>query len=317
MEKPTSNRPLFRGLPIGVLTLGLLLLLSSASVSADDRETGKTFNAPGAIIYYEVRGGGSATPLFVVNGGPGFDHSYLHCSDAWDRLAKDRPVVFYDQRGNGRSGPLKAGQSCTLADQIADLEALRAHLGFQQVDMLGHSWGGYLSMAYAARHPEHIKNLIICDSAAPRWQDTIFLFKDVFPETVARQDALAFAESLGDEEASRASIREYLSMLFVSAEKRDAFLAKASSYAYNRGVNRVLNQDIQKYDLNPELPKFKFPTLVITGRYDINVAPAVAYRIHRAIPNSQFVVFERSGHLPFYEEPDAFVRLVEEFLSKN
>jgi len=299
-----------------VLPAVFLILLSSSAI-ATAQESGKTFDASGAVIYFEVRGSGAGTPLFIVNGGPGFDHSYLHCSNAWDQLAKHRAVVFYDQRGNGRSGSLKAGQSCTLADQIADLEALRSHLGFGRIDVLGHSWGGYLAMAYAARHPDRIQHLIICDSAAPKWQDTIFLFKDVFPEGVARQDALNFSQTLGDADAGRESLREYLSMLFVSTEKRDEFLSKANSYAFNRQINQVLNQDLQKFDLNPELPKFKFPTLVITGRYDINVAPAVAYRIHKAIPNSRFVVFERSGHLPFYEEPEGFVSVLEEFLSKN
>jgi proline iminopeptidase len=305
----------------GALLVRLLGLVLLSFVFLDARtsaqESGKTFESSGAVIYFEVRGTGAGTPLFIANGGPGFDHSYLHCSNAWDSLAKHRAVVFYDQRGNGRSGALKAGQSCTLADQIADLDALRSHLGFARIDVLGHSWGGYLAMAYAARHPDRIRHLIICDSAAPKWQDTIFLFKDVFPEGVARQDALNFAQTLGDDEAGRESLREYLSMLFVSTQKRDEFLAKANSYAFNRGVNQILNQDLQKFDLNPELPKFKFPTLVITGRYDINVAPAVAYRIHKAIPNSRFAVFERSGHLPFYEEPEGFVSLVEEFLSKN
>ena len=56
------------------------------------------------------------------------------------------------------------------------------------------------------------------------------------------------------------------------------------------------------------------PTLVLTGRFDMNVAPSTAWRIHRAIPNSRFAVFERSGHLPFFEEPEAFVSAVEAFL---
>jgi proline iminopeptidase len=49
----------------------------------------------------------------------------------------------------------------------------------------------------------------------------------------------------------------------------------------------------------------------------MNVAPVVAYKIHQAIPGSHFAVFERSGHLPFFEEPDAFVRVMEEFLAGN
>jgi len=104
-------------------------------------------------------------------------------------------------------------------------------------------------------------------------------------------------------------------MLFHSPEKRDAFLARASSYVYRREVNKAIESDVRRFDLNPELPKFQFQTLVITGRYDFNVAPAVAWRIHSAIPGSRWAVFENSGHLPFFEERDQIVRVVEEFLA--
>jgi proline iminopeptidase len=292
-----------------------MLGLTGPSVLAQGTESGKTFEATGATIYYEVRGAeAKGLPLVVVNGGPGFDHNYLHCSGVWDQLAKSRPVVFYDQRGNGRSGALKSGQTCTLADQISDLDALIAHLGYSKVDMLGHSWGGYLSMAYCARHPERIQRLIICDSAAPRWQDTEFMFKYVFPDKVAKEDTNDFAAALGDASAADENIRIYLSMLLYSEQKRDAFLAHASDYHNDREVNRLVNQDLQRFDLNPELPKFKFPVIVLTGRYDMNVAPSTAYKIHKEIPGSQFVVFERSGHLPFYEEPEKFLEVVSKFL---
>ena len=80
-------------------------------------------------------------------------------------------------------------------------------------------------------------------------------------------------------------------------------------------VNEALVADLRRFDLGPELPKFRFPTLVVTGRFDANVAPAVAWKIHKAIPGSEFAVFERSGHLPFYEEPAEFIERVERFLA--
>jgi len=293
-----------------------LLAAGSAGLAGAATESGTMVKTPGASLYVEVRGGGQGgIPLVVANGGPGFDHSYLHVSDAWDRLAAKRPVVLYDQRGNGRSGALAKGQSCTVADQIEDLEAVRAHLGAPRIDLLGHSWGGYLAMAYAARHPDRIAHLILADSAAPKWSDTAFLFKDVFPEGVARQDALAFAGTLGDRDATAASLKEYLAMLCVSPAKRDVFLAAAPGFQVNNEVNALLNADLARYDLNPELPKLHLPALVLTGRYDANVAPSTAYKIHRAIAGSRFVVFETSGHLPFFEEPDAFVAAVEAFLA--
>jgi len=294
--------------------LALCLCLSTAALAADP-ESGKVFEAPGAAIYYEVIGSGNGTPMVVANGGPGFDHTYLHFSPVWKSLSKNRRIVFYDQRGNGRSSALKPGQSCTLADQIDDLEALRAHLGFERIVLLGHSYGGYLSMAYAARHAERVERMMIVDSAAPRWSDTLVLFKDIFPDTSERRDALAFAGEMGNKSASRESIALYLSMLFYSAEKRDAFVKNMPPDAFNKEVNQAVAGDMARFDLNPEIRKFKFPVLVITGRYDINVAPSVAYKIHQAIPRSRFIVFERSGHIPFYEEPEDFVRVTEAFLT--
>ena len=295
----------------------LILALGVPAVAATPTPApGATFETGGVTIWYEVRGGGPGTPLVVANGGPGFDHSYLLCGDVWDRLAKGRKVVFYDQRGNGRSSELKDGQPCGLAEQIDDLDALRAHLGFEKIDLMGHSWGGYLVMAYAARHSDRIAHLMIVDSAAPKIQDTVFLFKNIYPETTAREDALAFAVELGDEKAIAADLHEYMTMLFYTPEARDAFMARSTSFVYRQKVNKAVWNDLQRFDLNPELSKFKFPTLVITGRYDFNVAPSVAWAIHKAIPGSELAIFEKSGHLPFCEEPDTFLKRVEAFLSK-
>lgn len=309
----------------GTVTLAALMLSAAltgvagtpADVSAGAAEKGQRFDTGGVSIYYEILGGGTRTPLVLVNGGPGFDHVYMHCSDAWDRLAAGRKVVFYDQRGNGRSSAIKEGQSCLLADQIADLDALRARLGLEKMDLLGHSWGGYLVMAYAARHPERISRLMIIDSAAPKIQDTAFLFKNIYPETTAREDGLAFAAELGDEGAISADLREYMSMLFYSPAARDAMLARMDEMTYRQSVNKSVWNDLQRFDLNPELPKFRFPTLVATGRYDFNVAPSVAWSIHRAIPGSEFAVFEKSGHLPYCDESAAFVARLEAFLAKR
>ncbi|HEX5043620.1 MAG TPA: alpha/beta fold hydrolase [Candidatus Polarisedimenticolaceae bacterium] len=296
----------------------LLTLCGSATFAAGPAAlTRGTAESGGVTLAYEIRGVAPGRPLVVVNGGPGFDHRYLLVGDAWDRLAVSRRVVMYDQRGTGASSRIKEGQPCGLKEQIDDLEALRAHLGLETMDLLGHSWGGYLVMAYAARHPERIAHLVIADSAAPKIQDTLFEFKNFFPEKTEEEDGYAFAVELGDAKAIAADLTIYMTMLFHSPARRDAYLAafKAAD-AYQQAVNRAVWNDLQRFDLNPELPKFRFPSLVVTGRYDFNVAPSVAYAIHRAIPGSELAVFEDSGHLPFYEEPEAFVARLTQFLGK-
>ena len=91
------------------LFLFVVALFVVAPAHATRAESGTTFDGPGGKIYYEVIGSGDAIHLVLVSGGPGLDHSYLHTSTAWDVLARSRRVIFYDQRGNGRSSPLKEG----------------------------------------------------------------------------------------------------------------------------------------------------------------------------------------------------------------
>jgi len=294
-----------------VRLFAFVLLLAANGLA--QQPSGATFTSGGIPIYYEVLGNATGTPLVVVNGGPGFDHTYLLTSPVWQTIAKSRRVVFYDQRGTGRSVAPKGG-SYTLVENMEDLDGLRAQLGAERLDLLGHSWGGFLAMAYAARHPDRIAHLLLVDSGAPKLSDTVFLFKDVFPDVTVRQEALAFANELGEKAAIDTDLREYISMLFYSLEKRNAFIAQFSPSAYHKEVNQAVWKDASRFDLNPELGKFSFSTAVITGRFDMNVAPSVAYKINQQIKGSRLVIFERSGHLPFYEEPDRFSAVVDEFL---
>lgn len=303
------------GFQVGILGILLFCQLMVFPAWGGPLEAGKLFQGQEATLYFAIRGAEDGTPMLVINGGPGVDHGYmlstLHPSSALDELGKDRPIIVYDQRGVGKSPPLEAGQSCTVADQVADLEALRAYLGFERIHLLGHSFGGYLAMAYAARYPERIERLILCDSAAPRFADTLFLFSAVFPETHEKMMAITAT----DEASKKASFLHYFSMLFYSPTNRDAYLAQVTEINANSEVAGLLFKDMEGLDFTPALATLGFPTLVLTGRFDSNVAPSVAYAIHKAIPGSQLVVFEKSGHLPFYEEQESFVRTVRQFLS--
>jgi len=295
------------------LTLLVPLAPAAAAPARPDGE-GHTLLNDGVKIWYEARGAGRGTPLVVVNGGPGFDHGYELCSDVWDRLGRTRPVVMYDQRGTGRSGPLEAGRSCTLRDQVADLEALRVELGREQIDLLGHSWGGFLVMAYAVTHPERVRRLIIVASVAPKWSATDFMFAQFYPDRQERMSRFDLQDRLGVEGAYGKSLDTYFTMLFVSEQKRDEFIAFTKGIEIYRSINEAVGADVANLDLTPLLGTLECPTLVLTGRHDINVAPSTAWRIHQAIPGSRFHAFENSGHLPFFEEPDAFMGIVAPFL---
>ena len=215
-------------------------------------------------------------------------------NDVWTRLSKGRQIVFYDQRGTGKSSRLQT---------VADLEAVRAKFGFQEFNLVGDSYGGFLAMAYAAAHPEHIEKLIRSDSAALAMKNIGRVLPQVFPDMTER--------SADPQE----QIPHHFHMLFYSEEKRDAYLAGAKDLGYNPQVGAAVGRSASKLDLTGQLPKFSFSTLVVTGRYDMNVAPVNAWNIYKTIPGAKLVIFAKSGHLPSYEEPDKYVEVVDAFLS--
>jgi pimeloyl-ACP methyl ester carboxylesterase len=106
---------------------------------------------------------GHGHPIVVVHGGPDFDHCYY--LPELDRLADSFRLVYYDQRGRGRSGHGVRPEDVTLGSEIEDLDLVRSRFGLASVAVLGHSWGGVLAMEYAIRHPDRVSQLLLLDTA--------------------------------------------------------------------------------------------------------------------------------------------------------
>jgi proline iminopeptidase len=283
----------------------LFFILLSIPALAISQQTG-IVQTPDVDLAYESYGfPSSATSVIVANGGPGLSHIYMIQNDVWTRLSKARQIVFYDQRGTGKSTRVKPGASQDIDAQIADLEAVRAKLNLAKFDLVGDSYGGFLAMAYASAHPEHVDKLILSDAAPPAMKNIVRVLPQVFPDMMERSPD------------PQQQMRNHFRMLFYSEEKRDAYLAGAKDLGYNPEVSAAVSRAIAKVDMTANLAKFTFPTMVITGRYDMNVAPLTAWNIYKAIPGAKFVVFAKSGHLPSYEEADKYVETVNAFLSEQ
>ena len=80
-------------------------------------------------------------------------------------------------------------------------------------------------------------------------------------------------------------------------------------------INQQVEADLAARDLGPGLAGLGGRTLIVNGRFDANVSPATAAKIHHAMPGSRLVFFEKSGHFPFVEEPERFFALVDAFLA--
>ena len=119
-----------------------------------------TVQLNGSEIFYTQSGVG--IPCLVMHGGLGCDHTYMH---PWmDALGDTFQLCYYDHRGNGRSGRPSL-ETLTFEQFAADADALRAHLGVEQIAVMGSSYGGFIAQEYAIRYPERVSLLVLMDTA--------------------------------------------------------------------------------------------------------------------------------------------------------
>ena len=262
---------------------------------------------PGLHVVAIGKAGG--VPLVAVNGGPGFDHRYLAAAPVWGEVAKQRQIIFYDQRGTGDS-PAATAEELTVEQMVADLEALRRRLKADRIDLLGHSWGGILSMAYAVRHPDRVGHLVLVGSGDAKPASTEYLFDKLYPDimaTIPPDPSPAGQTGCIETDA-------YDRMSYYDQRNRLSD-ASDSPPRFSPATCTAVMLDALPLDLYPQLAGLTVPTLVINGRFDANVAPSVAWRLSKAIPGAKLEYFEHSGHSPHVEEPGKFAQVVTDFLT--
>ena len=292
-----------------------LAILMPGILSAQVAHRLGSVHTPEVDLGYETLGAlGAEIPLVAVNGGPGLSHAYMMQNDLWQRVAAHRWVILYDQRGTGASKHMQPDAPQSMEAQVADLDAIRRTFMLDRIAVLGDSYGGMIAMAYAAAHPEHVARLILSDSAAPAWKGLVHLLPQVFPDQEERGESEAKRLAADPEAAAQAGLVNHMRMMFYSTELRDTYLAHMGDLGFVPAVRRAVSQATESLDLTAKLAGFHFPTLVITGRHDMNVAPLTAWRMAHAIPGAQLVFFEKSGHLPAYEEPEKYQKVLEDFL---
>jgi proline iminopeptidase len=294
-------------IPCVLLTFALLFAGDSLAAHSSPA---KFVVAPdgGRIAYYPLLDA-KTVPVIVLSGGPGSDSSYMRVRGALDRLAKTRSIVFYDQRGTSQS--VDSNGSENIDQYVQDIEAIRVAVGSPQVDLLGHSFGGYLAIAYTARYPQQIRALVFIDSAAPKLGDVKQLMPDVFPDRI---EAWRAKRATLGKNVSAADVAMFQRMEFVDEVAMNEFLQAVSQHRSNMDVNNTLRKDMANRNYWPQVHQFRQPSLVIHGRFDAVIAPSDSWKLHRALPGSTFAIIEAAGHLPHIERPDAFLAVVTPFL---
>ena len=302
----------FTGKIMFVIVAWALTTIALLSPHAVDAQCGpiQFANVNGRAVAYHVLGNATGTPLIFINGGPGFNHTFHHLSKTWQQLAKARRIIFFDQPGTGKSWPVGPNDSLSVDDLLLSIEAIRNSINASRLSLIGHSWGGYVALAYALRYPQRVERLVLVSSVAPKISATTFLFGALFPELQAQRSELR-ADNPTDVQKY---IRLSLAMSIYSPKVRNKILKKPGPVKYNGHQENLLWKDAERHDLSNDLKLLTIPVLVTTGRYDANIAPRTSWVIHQAIKRSQFIVFEHSGHFPMIEEPHRFFTVINMFL---
>jgi proline iminopeptidase len=260
------------------------------------------------VFYSEV---GEGIPCLVMHGGLGFDHTYMH---PWlDPLGDLMRLVYYDHRCNGRSGRPHL-ETLTFERLCADADVLREHLDFEEVAVMGHSYGGFVALEYALRYPRRLSHLILLDTA-PTVDYGEEIGANARRKGATEEQMEALDAPVGDEEEF-GRVLDLIGPLYwhrFDAELDARVFAHTvlDAEAYEAG-----GYLLEGWDLTPRLGEIGTPTLVLVGRDDFVTPPSQARILHEGIPGSELVVFEHSGHFPYVEEPEGFFGAVRGWLER-
>jgi proline iminopeptidase len=261
--------------------------------------------------------------LIVIHGGPGFTFDYLAAD--LEPLAARHALVFYDQRGNGRSTLVSDSAALDAELYADDLEAVRRHLRLERVNLMGHSWGAAVVALYARKYPARLGRLLIVAGVpltmAGLEQSFAAMHAARDTAEVARLDA-AMAARRADP-ADPAACRAYYAIWFrpffadpaSAGRSRGDVCAGSSESLRNKmaSIDRYVFPSLGQYDWRPMMTSVRAPTLIIHGSED-PLLLQFAREWAATLPESRILELPGIGHFPYVEAPDRFFPAVDRFL---
>jgi proline iminopeptidase len=279
-------------------------------------------------LYYRVIGQGPDT-LVAIHGGPGVDLESIAAD--FVPLAAHHVVIFYDQRGTGRSTLPADTARLGAEQQTADLDAIRQHFGLTRVTLIAHSYGPLLAATYALAHPSAVRRMVFFAPVPPRRGD----FWTRFGKTVAsRLDSTQQAQMtaanrrLGDASAdARQACRDLWAIALrprlaepdrtLSLIRSDLCASDPAGIRYGLTVtNRVVMASYGDWDLRSRLRGLTIPVLVVHGEQDA-IPMDLVEEWTTSLPHGQLLRVPGAAHFPYVEQPKIVWPAVERFLAAS
>ena len=289
-------------------------------------------DAQGMLIYYTSIGNGK--PLVIVHGGPGASHDYF--LPYLLPLARSHRIVFIDERGSGKSEKLEDPSGYTVEAMVEDVESVRTALDLGKIDLLGHSYGGVLAQAYALKYQENLEHLILCSTFhSTKAMNEVFrrMLEKMAPELRSRIQKMESAGLYGHgrefeknrytEDYMIAAWGEgYFPYLYQNHPDPNYNPASAGNMSWDlyramwgSSGEYVIDGNLASVEYAGKLGTLKVPTLITAGDND-ECSPALAHEMNGLIPGSKLVILPRSGHMTFVDQPETFIKTVDDFLLK-
>jgi proline iminopeptidase len=290
-----------------------------------DSETEGFVKVTGGRIWYKVMGKDrSGIPLLIVHGGPGLAHDYL---EPLSVLGNERPIVFYDQLGCGRSD-LPADDSLWTLDRFAEeIEIIRDSLDLGTVHILGHSNGTLITSRYlSVRRHSGVRSVTLSNpvlSASRMAADAARLLSQMPPNTREIITKCMAAESFDGPDYQRAW-EAFERLHQCRMERHPDVLERTfrnANYAifdrmWGPGIPFMVAGTCKNIEAADWLSTIQVPVLFITGRYDY--ASPESTRIYKEhTPNAELEIIDDASHFPHLEKPDRFISVVREFLARE
>ncbi|HEY8018361.1 MAG TPA: alpha/beta fold hydrolase [Actinomycetota bacterium] len=257
----------------------------------------------------------------MLHGGPGLDHHEF--ADYLDPLTDACRLLFVDLRACGRSEPCPP-RTWTLERHAQDVIMLARALGLERYAVLGHSYGAFVALQNAVDFPGMASQTIV-SSGIPsmRWIAAVERNLAAFEPVALREQVTAsWAKEphVETQEGFAELMREQFPFHFADPldPRIEEYLARTADTVYAPDVLRHFSAEgYGGIEVEDRLDEVASPTLVLGGRYDRTCVVQAAEATAVGIPDSELVVFERSGHMTFVEEPERYVAAVRSFLQRH
>ncbi len=282
------------------------------------RESGFT-TSTAVPLYWTAYGAVGAPRLLLLHGGPGAHHDYM--LPQMLRLAGSHELIFYDQRGGGRS-KTNSREAITWQTHADDLRALVSEFGVEPVSLLGYSWGAMLALLYALTAYEDAASSppqrMVLMSPAPLTREYRSEYEDEFDRRMAGNNVRTLREELatsGLRERDPAAHRQRGFELSVAGFFADPARARdLTPFKVTGRVQQSVWESLGDFDILPRLSAIQCPTLILHGRAD-PIPLASSEAAARIMPNAKLVVLDSSGHVPYVEQPEELFSAIELFLA--